>query len=175
MSPIYDPRFSKTKRDDALHLEREASKQSSQFEYIKPLIIFGIALPLALIIVLGFVRRGPDVTTVSVLVSYFLGLGFSLFIAMVALLLASKIIIGSFGPFGLAILRMAAGLAIFDVVYLLLGGSFNITVFPGLVAMVILAGMIVWLFDFDLFEGALVAIIICVIKLAIVLGLFYVT
>lgn len=175
MSPIYDPRFSKTKRDDALQLEREASKQASRFEYIKPLIIFGIALPFALILVLWFVRRGPDVTTVSVLVSYFLGLGFSLFIAMVALLLASKIIIGSFGPFGLAILRMAAGLAIFDVVYLLLGGSYEITIFPGLVAMVMLAGMIVWLFDFDLFEGALVAIIICVLKLAIVLGQFYVT
>ena len=173
MSPIHDPRFSQTKRDDALQLEREASKQSSRFEYVKPLVIFGIAFPFSLILVANSGGWDQDVTTASILGFFVIGFGLSLLLAMVALLIAAKILIGGFGFLGLAVLRMASVLAVFDVVSLLLGGGLNISIFPGLVATIILAGMIVWLFDFDLTEGALVAIIICVLKLALVIGLFF--
>ena len=173
MSPIHDSRFSQTKRDDALKLEREASKQSSRLEYIKPLVIFGIAFPFSLILVANSGGWDQDVTTTSILSFFVFRFGLSLLLAMGALLIAAKILIGGFGPFGLAFLRMASALAVFDVVSLLLGGGWNLSVFPGLVATIILAGMIVWLFDFDLTEGALVAIIICILKLAVVIGLFF--
>ena len=174
MSPIYDSRFSQSKRDDALQLDKQVSEQTVRLEYIKPIVILGLAFPLALVLVFGSIHSGQDISSANVLGAHLFRFGISLFIAMAALLLAAKILVGSFGPVGLAVLRMSSALAVFDVVYLLLGGGFNITVFPGLVAMVILAGMTMWLFDFDLFEGALVAIIICVVKLCIVLGLFYV-
>lgn len=173
MSPIYDSRFSQTKREDALQLEREASKQSSRFEYIKPLAILGITFPISLILVANSGGWEQDVTTASALGFFVIMFGLSLLLAMVALLIAAKILIGGFGPIGLAVLRLASALAVFDVVLLLLGGGWHFTVFPGLVATIILAGMIVWLFDFDLTEGALVAIIICVLKLALVIGKFF--
>lgn len=173
MSPIYDPRFSKTKCDESLQLERDASKQSTHIEYIKPLVILAIAFPLALIMVVGSRASSQDITAISILGFFIIRFGLSLLLAMVALLMASKLLIGNFGPIGLAFLRMASALAVFDVVYLLLGGGFNLTIFPGLVATVLLAGMIVWLFDLDLTGGALVAIIICVLKLALVIGSYF--
>lgn len=173
MSPIYDPRFSQTKREGALQLEQDASKQASRIEYIKPLVILGIAFPLAMMMVVGSIVPRQDVTTASILGFSVISFGLSLLLAMVALLIASKILIGNFGPIGLAVLRMASVLAVFDVVYLLLGGGWNITVFPGLVATVILVGMIVWLFDLDLISGALVAIIIFVLKPALVIGSYF--
>ncbi len=173
MSPIYDPRFSKTKRDESLQLERDTSKQSTHFEYVKPLVIFGITFPFSLILVANSGGWDQDITTASALCFFVINFGLSLLLAMVALLIAAKILIGGFGPIGLAVLRLASALAVFDVVLLLLGGGWHFTIFPGLVATILLAGMIVWLFDFDLTEGALVAIIICVLKLALVIGSYF--
>ena len=173
MSPIYDPRFSQTKRDESIQLEQEASKQSSRIEYIKPLAIFAITFPISLILVANSGGWEQDVTAASALGFFVIKFGLSLLLAMIALLIAAKILIGGFGPIGLAVLRLASALAVFDVVLLLLGDGWHFTVFPGLVATIILACMIVWLFDFDLAEGALVAIIICVLKLALEIGIFF--
>ena len=66
MSPIYDPRFSQTKREEALQLEQDASKQASRIEYIKPLVILGIAFPLAMMMIVGSRVPSQDFTTASI-------------------------------------------------------------------------------------------------------------
>ena len=42
MSPIHDPRFSKTRRDEALRKEREGADLATRMEYIKPLVMLVI-------------------------------------------------------------------------------------------------------------------------------------
>ncbi len=99
--------------------------------------------------------------------------GLSVVVGMTALVVATKLMAGGTGPLRLAVPRIAGALAGFDVAYLLLGGNLHITVFPGLVATFILVGLIVWLFEMDLTEGAIVGIIICMLKLATTIGSYF--
>ncbi len=173
MSPIYDPRYSKVRRDEALQKDRETSRSTGQMEYIKPLVLLGLGLPIAATLAVQGAGAHPDVSTASVLGTYLLQFGLSVLLGLAALLLATKLMAGGPGPLALAVLRVAGALAVFDVTYLLLGGNLQITIFPGLVAIFILTGLIVWLFDMDLFQGALVGIIICVAKLAVAITTFF--
>lgn len=173
MSPIQDPRFSKVQRDAALQEERTASDRAAQLEYVKPLAVLGIGLPIAIALVVQWAGTHPDINTASVTGRYLLQFGLSVVLGMAALVVATKLMAGSSGPLHLAVLRMAGALAVFDVTYLLLGGNLQITMYPGLVATFVLVGMIVWLFEMDLAEGALVGIIVCTLKLAATIGSYF--
>ena len=173
MSPIYDPRYSKVRRDEALEKDRETSRSTAQMEYVKPLVLLGLGLPIAATLAVRGAGAPPDVGTASVLGSYLLQFGLSVVLGLAALLIATKLMAGGPGPLALAVLRLGGALAVFDVTYLLLGGNLQITIFPGLVSIFILTGLIVWLFDMDLFQGALVGIVICVAKLAVAISTFF--
>ncbi len=173
MSPIYDPRFSKVSRDEALQEDRAASERGARLEYVKPLLLLALALPIAITLAVQWAGVHPDINTASVIGRYLLQFALSVVLGMTALVVATKIMAGGAGSWRLAVLRMAGALAVFDVTYLLLGGNLYITVFPGLVATFILVGLIVWLFEMDLAEGAIVGIIICTLKLAVTIGSYF--
>ena len=173
MSPIQDPRFSKVQRDAALQEDRAASERVARSEYFKPLALLGIGLPIAIALVVQWAGPHPDISTASVAGRYLLQFGLSIALGMTALVLTTKLMAGSPGPLHLAVLRMAGALAAFDVTYLLLGGNLQITMYPGLVATFVLVGLIIWLFEMDLAEGALVGITICMLKLATTIGSYF--
>lgn len=173
MSPIYDPRFSKTQREEALQDDRAASERATRWESIKPLVLLALSLPIAIALSVQWAGASPDVSTASVIGRYLLQFGLSVVLGMTALVVATKLMAGGAGPLRLAVPRIAGALAAFDVAYLLLGGNLQISMFPGLVAVFVLVGVVVWLFEMDLAEGALVGIIICVLKLALVIGSYF--
>ena len=142
-------------------------------EYVKPLVLLGLGLPIAATLAVRGAGAHPDIGTAIVLGNYLLQYGLSVLLGLAALLIATKLMAGGPGPLALAVLRLAGALAVFDVTYLLLGGNLQITMFPGLVGIFILTGLIVWLFGMDLFQGALVGIIICVAKLAVAISTFF--
>lgn len=173
MSPIQDPRFSKVHKRETLQQDRDAGERAARMEYIKPLALLGIGLPIAIALVVQWAGPRPDLSTASAAGRYLLQFGLSIALGMTALVVATKLMAGGAGPLRLAILRMAGALAVFDVTYLLLGGNLQITMFPGLVATFVLVGLIVWLFEMDLAEGALVGIIVCTLKLAATIGSYF--
>ncbi len=173
MSPIQDPRFSKTQRDEALQEDRAASDHAARLEHVKPLVLLALGLPIAIALVVQWAGTNPDVGTASVIGRYLLQFGLSVVLGMTALVVATKLMAGGTGPLRLAVPRIAGALVVFDVTYLLLGGSLQISIFPGLVAVFVLVGVVVWLFEMDLAEGALVGIIICMLKLAVVIGSYF--
>ncbi len=173
MSPIQDPRFSKVQRDAALQEERTASDCTDRLEYVKPAVLLAVCLPVAMTLAVQWASAHPDISTASVVGRYLFQFALSVVLGMTALIVATKIMAGGAGPLRLAVPRIAGALAVFDVTYLLLGGNLYITMFPGLVATFLLVGVVVWLFEMDLAEGAVVGIVICTLKLAVTIGSYF--
>lgn len=173
MPPIQDPRFSKARWNETLQEQREASERTGRKEYIKPLVMLGVCAPIALGLFVRLAWSNPEVSAAAFAVVYPIGLGVSVAVGILALFIASQLILGGAGPLGLATLRIAGACAAHDVAYLLLGGRVGLTAFPFLTAVFIFVGLVVWLFEMDLSDAALVAIIILVLKLLVWVALVF--
>ena len=173
MPPIQDPRFSKARWNETLQEQREATERTDRMEYIKPLVMLGVCAPIALGLFVRLASSDPEVSAAGFAVVYSIGLGVSVAVGILALFIASQLYLGGAGPLGLATLRIAGACAAQDVAYLLLGGGVRLTAFPFLTAVFIFVGLVVWLFEIDLSDAALVAIIILVLKLLVWVALMF--
>ncbi len=166
MSPIHDPRFSKVQRDRALHEEHAASERATRLEYIKPAVLLAVCGPLAMALFVRPALSDPDISAAGAALLYMGGFCISAIGGIIALVIASKLLIGGAGPLGLAVLRTAAAFGAHDVAYQLLGGGAGFYIYPLLFSLAVFVGVVAWLFDMDITESALVAIIMLFLKIA---------
>ncbi len=85
-----------------------------------------------------------------------------------ALLVAERLFLGDAGPRGLAALRLAAALAGAQALATLLGG---VLIYGLVLVTVAYCLLIVWLFDMEFVEAALVALISWVLVIIVIVGL----
>ncbi len=133
------------------------AERSARFEYVKPAIIGALCLPAAMTLA----ATRSELPVASALGSYLAVYAIAVVAGVGALWLASVLLLGGAGPLGLGILRMAAAMAAFDSIKFLLGANMVAILLAGLA----LVGLLMWLFEMDAEEAALVAIIIVVLNL----------
>jgi hypothetical protein len=167
MSPIDDPRHSKARWREAREADREESQRAARVEYVKPLIV----LPAAVLVGLLLAIRGAHGAAAVAVAGYFTWLGLAVGVGMAGLLISARLFLGGAGPAGLAVLRLAAALAGAHVVWTILplGGMLNVGV-----AGLAFVGLVVWLFDMDLEEAALLGLVILVLVIALSVALAFV-
>lgn len=156
--PVYDERFSKTRQLDALEQDRAMAAEAMRMEWVKPLILTGIALPILLIMLAS---KGGEY-----IIAYLMLLGISLPLGVIALWVASAVLAGGAGPLGLACVRLLAVFAISDLALVIFGMT-------GCLAIVISAAvhvfLIMLLFDFETLEACIVWIVVFGMKFGIAL------
>ena len=159
MSPIPDPRFSKTRRAETLRKEREAGDLAARMEYIKPLVMLVIGG--TAVMGVRFFSAGAGAALL-----YPVALSIELVFGVAGLWLAAKLWLGGAGPLALAILRLAGIYAATDLIaslvspWMFLGWAIHIACYLGLLT---------WLFELDLADSIMLAVITFLLK---VLGAF---
>ncbi len=164
MSPIPDPRFSKARWDKTLEQDREAGDRASRMEYIKPLVmlIVGGAVMMG---VWAFADRGMADAPTGPLVAllYPVWLLVELVFGVVGLWITTKLWLGGVGPLGLAILRLAGIYAATDLIQLVVAPLMIVGWIIHLVSYVLL---LAWLFDLEIAESVILAVITFLLKVA---------
>jgi hypothetical protein len=162
MAPIPDPRFSDAHRAKSLQLDREAGERAARLEYIKPLVMLVVGGVLVMAVLLLREADDPDAPSRALLaLAYPIGLAIQLAFGVAGLWIAAKLWLGGAGPLGLAILRLAGIYAMTDLIgtvvapLLALGWFIKITLY---------VVMLAWLFDFEIIESIIVALITFAIK-----------
>ncbi len=118
MPPIQDPRFSKARWNETLQEQREATEQADRIEYIKPLVMLGVCAPVALGLFVRLAWSDPEESAAAFAVVYPIGLGVSVAVGILALVIASQLLLGGAGPLGVVTRRIAGACAAHDVAYL---------------------------------------------------------
>ena len=162
MSPVYDPRFSEARWEKTLQKDREASDQAARMEYIKPLVM----LVLGGAVVMGvYLLRGPEdpdeFSGAARVLLYPIGLAIELVLGVAGLWLAAKLWLGGAGPLGLAILRLAGIYAMTDLIGIVVAPLLMV---GWLIKIAVYVAMLAWLFDFEIAESIMVALITFVLK-----------
>ncbi len=175
MSPIYDPRFSKVRRNRDLAAERDAADQAARMEPVKPLVLLAVA---GTTVVIALAVRGSPGAGPPPALLYPVQLSLGVAAGTLGLWAASKLWLGGAGPLGLAILRLAAVHAAVDVIAVITLPMFVGPVFYGprivwfwIVQGICFAWLLCWLFDLDISDSILLAIITWVLKIATALAL----
>lgn len=159
MSPIADPRFAAQRRA-LLDKEEADSRRAARLEYIKPL---------TMLIVGGCVMMGvyansggrEDLSGATLALLYPVGLAIQLGFGLVGLWLATKVLIDDAGPLHLALLRLAGIYACTDVVGLIVAPLFML---GWLIQGAVYLGMLMWLFELDVTESIVLALITFLLK-----------
>ena len=145
-------------------------------------------LLLGVVVVVGSLlssgSAGPDeMSGVSNALHYVLVLSIELIVGVAGLWAASTIWLGGMGPLGLGILRLAGIYAMTDLIGLFLGSfgmTFTFTYFDflddtafviWLIQMVCYVAMLAWLFELDLGDSIMLAILTFVLKIGTALAL----
>jgi len=166
MSPVNDPRYSKARWNEAHQAEQQDAEAVARMEYIKPLVLVAAGVPIGMLLA----TRGA--AGVEAAVGWLIFLGLSIVLSMIALFISGRLFLGGGGPLGLDILRIAGAATIADAVYLLLAGGFSPSLMSVLGASFVFVGLVVWLFDMDLEDAALLAIIIWVLRILLAVAIF---
>lgn len=136
-------------------------------EYFKPLMMLGFGLILATISAL---MAGNGLTGAAFAIIFFaIGLAISVVLAFVGLTIASFLFSLDAGPISLVFLRLAGIYAVLLPVSGLLpiGG-----LLWGISMLLILAGLVAMLFDFELYEAAIAVVVIMAVNIVASVMLF---
>ena len=162
MSPIQDPRFTQA-HTDAREADFADSRRIVRWEYLKALLTLVIALGATLL--LGIVgSQSPQIALVWLAVK----LGGGLVVAFIALLIAEQLFLGDAGPKGLAALRLAGALVGAQMVWAVFGA---VPLYGIVLSSFAYAVLIVWLFEFDLVDAVLLAVLSWMLVIAVIVGL----
>ncbi len=162
MSPIHDPRFSSTRWKERLAESRAASEQAARTEYLKPLamLLLGGGTVMAwLFLTPAQGADAPAAATVALL--YPVVLAIELLFGVAGLWVVSKLWLGGAGPLGLAILRLAGIYAVVDLLAVIIAPLF----FVGwLIQLVCYVCLLAWLFELEVSESIVLALVTFVLK-----------
>jgi hypothetical protein len=137
-----------------------------KMEYIKPLALVAVGVPIGMLLAM----RGA--AGIEAAAGWLVFLGLSIVLGMVALFISSRLFLGGGDPPGLEIVRIAGAATVADAAYLLLAGGFYPSVVSVVGASFVFVGLVVWLFDMDLEDAALLAIIIWVLRILLAAAIF---
>ena len=172
MPPIEDPRFTEGRWERSLQADRAAADRAGRMDYVKPAVMFlvGGAGVMATILMTG--RDDPNATPLVVdALAYPIVLTIQLVFGVGGLWIAATLWLGGAGPLGLAILRLAGIYALTD----LIGLGLAPMLFVGwLIKVSLYVVMLAWLFEFDIKESIMVAIITFLLKFIAALAVGYV-
>ena len=162
MSPVPDPRYSQARWDENLQKDQEAGEQAARMAYIKPLVM----LLVGALVVMGFqlmtTPEDPDGISGLVLAAgYPIGLAVELAFGVAGLWIAATLWLGGAGPLGLAIVGLAGIYAMTDLISILVA---PLLMLGWLIMVVLYVVMLAWLFEFDIKESILVAVITFLLK-----------
>ncbi len=162
MSPVPDPRYSQARWDKNLQENREADEQAARMEYIKPLVMLLVGGLVVMGLHLMTTPEDPDgISGLVLAVAYPIGLAIELAFGVAGLWIAATLWLGGAGPLGLAIVRLAGIYAMTDLIGIIVAPL----VMGGWLIMVVLyVVMLAWLFEFDIKESIMVALITFLLK-----------
>ncbi len=162
MSPVHDPRFSETRRQENLQKDVEAGEQAARMEYIKPLVMLLVGGLVVMGLHLMTTPEDPDEVSGPVLAArYPIGLAIELAFGVVGLWVAATLWLGGAGPLGLAILRLAGIYAMTDLIGMIVAPLLMV---GWLIKIALYVVMLAWLFEFDIKESIVVALITFLLK-----------
>jgi hypothetical protein len=152
-----------------LQQDREAGARAARREYIKPLVLLLVGGAVVMV-VLGL--RGaddPDAPAGAVLaLVYPIGLAIQLVFGVAGLWIAANLWLGGAGPLGLAILRLAGVYAMTDLIGIVVA---PLHLVGWIIKIAIYVAMLAWLFEFEIAESIIVALITFVIKIIATLAI----
>jgi hypothetical protein len=170
MSPIYDPRFSKTRWEQDLQKEREAGEHAARMEYIKPLVMLLVGGLIVMGLHLVTTPDDPDGVSGPVLAAmYPVVLSIELAFGVAGLWVAATLWLGGAGPLGLGILRLAGIYAMTDLIAIIVAPLLMV---GWLITISLYVVMLAWLFDFEVKDSIAVALITFLLKFFVDLVIF---
>jgi hypothetical protein len=158
-------------------MDREAGAQAARMEYIKPLVMLvaGGAVVMGVRLLSG-AGDSDELSGAALAALYPIGLAIELAFGVAGLWVAAKLWMGGAGPLGLAILRLAGIYAATDLIAIVVAPLLALGWFIKITLYVV---MLAWLFDFEIVESIMVAVITFVLKFlaalaiaGLVMGLF---
>ncbi len=162
MSPVHDPRFSETRRQENRQKDLEAGEQAARMEYIKPVVMLLVGGLVVMGLYLMTTPEDPDGISGAVLAArYPIGLAIELAFGVAGLWVAAKVWLGGAGPLGLAILRLAGIYAMTDLIGIIVAPLLAV---GWLITVVLYVVMLAWLFDVEIIESIMVALITFLLK-----------
>ncbi len=162
MSPVPDPRYSQARWDKNLQENREADEQAARMEYIKPLVMLLVGGLVVMGLHLMTTPEDPDGISGAVLAAaYPIGLAIELAFGVAGLWIAATLWLGGAGPLGLAIVRLAGIYAMTDLIGIIVA---PLVMVGWLIMVVLYVVMLAWLFEFDIKESIMVALITFLLK-----------
>ncbi len=162
MSPVHDPRFSETRRQENRQKDLEAGEQAARMEYIKPVVMLLVGGLVVMGLYLMATPEDPDGISGAVLAaSYPIGLAIELVVGVVGLWVAATLWLGGAGPLGLAIVRLAGIYAMTDLISIVVA---PLAILGWLIVVALYVVMLAWLFEFDIKESIIVALITFLLK-----------
>ena len=162
MSPVPYPRYSQARWDKNLQENREADEQAARMEYIKPLVMLLVGGLVVMGLHLMTTPEDPDGISGLVLAAgYPIGLAIELAFGVAGLWIAATLWLGGAGPLGLAIVRLAGIYAMTDLIGIIVA---PLVMVGWLIMVVLYVVMLAWLFEFDIKESIMVALITFLLK-----------
>ncbi len=162
MSPVPDPRYSQARWDKNLQENREADEQAARMEYIKPLVMLLVGGLVVMGLHLMTTPEDPDGISGLVLAAgYPIGLAIELAFGVAGLWIAATLWLGGAGPLGLAIVRLAGIYAMTDLIGMIVAPLLMV---GWLIKIALYVVMLAWLFEFDIKESIIVALITFLLK-----------
>ena len=169
MSPIQDPRFSSVHKRETLQQDRDAGERAARMEYIKPTVMLLLGGGGVMGYLLSSGGVGPfEMSGVGSALLYVLVISIELIVGVAGLWAACALWLGGMGPLGLGILRLAGIYAMTDLIGALLG---ELAFVGWLIRLVCYVAMLAWLFELDLGDSILLAILTFVLKIGAGLAL----
>lgn len=151
--PIEDPRYAAKRRERLLDEQADAAA-AARLEYIKPIVMLvgGVAVVMGMSVTAG----GREALLYPIV------LAIELVFGVLGLYVATKLWLGGVGPLGLAILRLAGIYAVTDVVSLL---TQPLLIVGWLITAAVYVGLLAWLFELEVMESVILALITFLLKL----------
>ncbi len=162
MSPIHDPRFSSTRWKERLAESRAASEQAARMEYLKPLamLLLGGGTVMAwLFLTPAEGADAPAAATVALL--YPVVLAIELVFGVAGLWVVAKLWLGGAGPLGLAILRLAGIYTAVDLIAVITAPRL---ILGWIIQLVCYVCLLAWLFELEVSESMILALVTFVLK-----------
>lgn len=162
MSPVPDPRYSQARWDKNLQENQVADEQAARMEYIKPLVMLLVGGFVVMGLHLMTTPEDPDgISGLALAASYPIGLAIELAFGVAGLWIAATLWLGGAGPLGLAIVRLAGIYAMTDLIGIIVA---PLVMVGWLIMVVLYVVMLAWLFEFDIKESIMVALITFLLK-----------
>ncbi len=157
MSPIEDPSFA-ARRHEIRERELADAGRAERAEYIKPLVmvVFGVGA----VLTWNTLAPGMPAGLIAGMV-YLVVLVVSLIFGVAGLWVCCKLWLGGAGPFGLGVVRLAGVYGVTDLVGKL---TETLSFMSFFIQAVVYVCLLAWLFELELMESIIVAIVTFLLK-----------